>query len=151
LDNLLTRITYWWFWFGTWDIENQDGKHPLYKIFYNIRKKNGRLIGSDGLNINTESGEMFMGNKKVALSHLITRKRNTLQRKSFDRNSDYRFEIFEQSRFGALMDSNIAESVFNKLFIRHTYPKEYFRPVKLSTPYYQLWEVRGDSIPEPSL
>lgn len=151
LDNLLTRISYWWFWFGTWDIEKQDGKKSSYKIFYNIRKKNGRLIGSDGLNINTESGEMFMGNRKVALSHLITRKRNTLQRKSFDRNSDYRFEIFEQSRFGALMDSNIAESVFNKLFIRHIYPKEYFRPVKLSTPYYQLWEVRGDSIPEPSL
>jgi hypothetical protein len=109
------------------------------------------LTGSDGLNINKESGKLHMGNKIIMLSRLVTRKKNNLQTKNYDHSSNYRFEIFQQSRFGALMDSDIAESVFNKLFIRHIYPKKYFRPVKLSTPYYQLWEVRGDSIPEPSL
>jgi hypothetical protein len=47
-------------------------------------------------------------------------------------------------KFGAIMDSQISESVFNKLFLRHTFNPKYFRPVATNSPSYQLWEVVGD-------
>jgi len=44
------------------------------------------------------------------------------------------------------MDEYISGSVFNKLFLRHTFNPKYFRPVATNTPSYQLWEVLGDKV-----
>lgn len=153
LDNLLTKIITTVYWFGTWDIEKQDGKHPFYTPCYGIHKKGDWLISRKGLALNSKNGEVRVRNEKlrvnkeiVQLSHLMIRKKREIAKKSFHQNNGYRFEMLEQSQFGALMDANIAESVFNKLFIRHIFPKKYFRPVQLRPPHYQLWEVKGDSI-----
>lgn len=151
LDNLLPSIAYWWYWFGTWDVAKKDGQHPTYKSFYNIRNQNGNLTGSNGLRLNTESGKLYMSNRVVTLSHLASRKQNAFNKKSYNNKNGYRFEYVERARFGALMDAGIAESVFNKLFIRHLFPKKYFRPLHLQTPFYQIWEVRGDSLSESGL
>ena len=71
-----------------------------------------------------------------------------MEKKQYDNYSSYRFDYFEQARFGALMDFLIAESVFNKLYLRHLSAAPYFRPVRLETPHFQLWEVTGDTLSE---
>ena len=43
------------------------------------------------------------------------------------------------------MHRNMAASVFNKLYLRQAFSPQYFRPVIMNTPWYQLWEVRSDS------
>lgn len=144
LDNLLTKITYWWYWFGTWDIESQEGQHPFYAPYYNIHIRNDGITGSDGLKIDTTTGEAFLEDRKIMLSYIGIRQRETLRPFSFGSSGRYRFEMVEQAGFGAIMDKDIAESVFNKLFIRLIFPDKYFRPIDIRMPHYQLWEVQGD-------
>ncbi len=146
LDNLLPKIAYWWYWFGTWDIEKQDGRHPVFKIFYNMHNKKDQLIAGYNFILDKKTGKLHMGNRTIQLSFFGIRKKNAFEKKSYNNNSTYRFEYFERSRYGALMDSEISESVFNKLYIRHLYHKKYFKPLKLRPPYYQIWEVKGDSL-----
>jgi len=45
------------------------------------------------------------------------------------------------------MNAEIADSVFNQLFLHQRNATEYFRLVQSDAPYYQLWEVTGDSLP----
>ena len=70
---------------------------------------------------------------------------NKIRKKEFDTNSKLGFEYIKTAGLGALCDNNISESVFNKLFIRHSYPDKYFKPIRLRSPYYQVWEVKGDT------
>ena len=86
-----------------------------------------------------------MSNQAVKLSRLLVRKKKKIKEKKYDNQNGYRFEFLKQSQFGALMDSRIAESVFNQLFLRNVYIEDYFRPVEINTPLYQIWEVRGDT------
>jgi len=59
--------------------------------------------------------------------------------------SGLQFECNTNYRNGAIMDADIAESVFSRLFIRVQPDRKYFRPVINSPPYFQLWEVSGDT------
>jgi dolichyl-diphosphooligosaccharide--protein glycosyltransferase len=144
LDWRLTITSYWWYWLGTWDLEKREGIHPVYKAFYNVREENGYIKGSEGLDINIEKGTLRTGNSMIGLTHLVKRERQGILSKSYQRDSGPQFEMWISPRFGALMDTHISESVFNKLFLRYTFNPEYFRPVVINTPSHQLWEVVGD-------
>ncbi|MFC1591140.1 STT3 domain-containing protein [Thermodesulfobacteriota bacterium] len=147
LDRLLTKIVGWWFYFGDWNIASQSGTKPIFRPYYSVRNQGNRLVGSDGLNIDLDKGLLVMGKRAAMLSGTAVRKARRLQKQEYPQKG-YRFEWFEQARFGALMDERVAETVFNKLFVRHIYPKKYFAPVQLSSPIFQLWEVHGDSFTE---
>jgi len=146
LDWRLTITSYWWYWLGTWDVEKREGIHPLYKAFYDIHEKNGHIKGSEGLDIDIKKGKLRTGNRIIGLTHLVKCDGQRVLTKSYQRDHGLRFEIFAPSRFGALMDEYISGSVFNKLFLRHTFNPKYFRPVATNTPSYQLWEVLGDKV-----
>jgi dolichyl-diphosphooligosaccharide--protein glycosyltransferase len=146
IDNLLTKIAYWWFWFGTWDIDKQEGIHPSFNFYYNINSSNNIISNNSGLKIDSQNGILYSRELgSYQLSHISQMTSNKLNKKEFNTNSRLGFEYFERNRFGALCDNNISESVFNKLFIRHSYQEKYFKPIRLRGPYYQIWEVKGDT------
>ena len=146
VDSLLTKIAYWWFWFGTWDIDKQEGIHPSFNLYYNIKRSNNIISNNSGLKIDSQNGILYSRDiGRYQLSHISQITNNKLNKKEFDINSRLGFEYIESYRFGALCDNNISESVFNKLFIRHSYQKDYFKPIRLRAPYYQIWEVTGDT------
>lgn len=145
LDELLTRTSYWWFWFGSWDVRKQDGTHADYRIFDDLREEDGRFIARDGLVVDTRTGKAAMGNQTIPLQGIAVWDGKNSRVKRFNHPSDVVFEASDPNRTGAMMHREIAESVFNKLFFRHTCSQDYFRPVILNTPWYQLWEVRGES------
>jgi hypothetical protein len=146
LDWRLTITSYWWYWLGTWDVEKREGIHPVYKAFYDVHEKNGHIKGSEGLDIDIENGKLRTGNRIIGLTHLVKREKQRVLTKNYQRDRGLLFETFAPSRFGALMDMHISESVFNKLFLRYTFNPKYFRPVVTNTPSYQLWEVLGDKV-----
>lgn len=146
LDHLLTRTAYWWYWFGTWDIASQQGTHPTYKMFYRVARSGSRITAGDGLQVDTASGNAFVGPQSFTLAHLTTRTPENIRQQHYYNGSDNCFEYSTRRSFGALMDTGIAESVFNRLFMRGEFPKEYFKPVVLNAPYYQIWEVRADTL-----
>ncbi len=146
VDNLLTKICYWWYWFGTWDVKTQDGIHPSYNLYYNIKSSGNMLHNNTGLKVDSNNGQLYTGNDRTyPLTHILRRTKTQVEKKEFNSTSKLGFEYVESSRYGAVMDTDMSESVFNKLFIRHNYPREYFKPLRLRAPYYQVWEVTGDT------
>jgi len=145
LDEKMPKLAYWWYWFGTWDIEKQDGRHPGSREFYDVRHGNGLVTGSLGLRIDVATGEIRVPglNLHAGLSGLFGPGPNE---KNYSRDNGLFFGMVERARYGILMDSFLADSVFAKLFIRQQYDPRYFRPVVLNQPAYQLWEVVGDAI-----
>ncbi len=145
IDELLTRTSYWWFWFGSWDMEKHDGIHEDYRVITDVREEDGRLRASDGTEIDLRAGTGKIGNQNVPLQEIAIWDGANSQVRRFNHQSGVVFELSASNRVGALMHTGMAQSVFNKLFLRQTPAQEYFRPVVLKTPWYQLWEVRGDS------
>ena len=149
VDWRLTVTSYWWFWLGTWDIARHDGIHPVYRGFYNLRVEEDKIIGG-GVTVDLKKGELiFQNGNTVQLKQVAVMGKRPFKR-NYPVSKGYVFELFAPSGYGALMDSGIAGSVFNSLFIRHTYNPRFFKPVRLMTPSYQIWEVMGDTTPQRS-
>ena len=120
VDSLLPKITYWWYWFGTWDVTRRDGDHPFYSSYSNVKISGNHVTAGAGLDLNMDTGELQIDGRRTAVAAVAIRDLNNLRENKFYNGSRYRFEMFEQGRFGALMENGISESVFNKLYIRHT-------------------------------
>jgi dolichyl-diphosphooligosaccharide--protein glycosyltransferase len=146
LDELLTRTSYWWFWFGSYDVLKRDGTHVDYRVAISMYDDNGVLKSkAGGIEVDTRTGNAKMGAQTLALQEIAIWDGKDSQIKRFNHQSGVVFEVAAPIRIGVLMHKDIASSVFNKLYLRQFYSKEYFSPVLLNTPWYQLWEVRGES------
>ncbi len=89
-----------------------------------------------------------MGSLFSFLNWAYRQTKNSTEKK-YTAKSKYCFDYIEPGRFGVLMDENIAQTVFNKLYIRRKFDRNYFKPVQISGMIYQLWEVKSDVfIPE---
>ncbi|MBN2106467.1 MAG: glycosyltransferase family 39 protein [Deltaproteobacteria bacterium] len=144
LDLLLTRIAYWWYWFGTWDFDKKDGVHPYYQLFTGLEMQDTEISGSKGLNINMLTGAIKAEGKSFQLSQLGIQTNKEFSEKEYSTQSNYCFDYIQPARLGVLMDENIAQTVFHKLYIRRKFDRNYFKPVQVSGMIFQLWEVKSD-------
>jgi dolichyl-diphosphooligosaccharide--protein glycosyltransferase len=144
LDLLLSRIAYWWYWFGTWDFDKKTGVHPYYQLFTGLGMQNDAISGDKGLNINVLTGAIKAEGKSFQLSQLGIQTTREFIEKQYAAPSTYCFDYIEPARLGVLMDENIAQTVFHKLYIRRKYDRNYFKPVQISGMIFQLWEVKSD-------
>ncbi len=146
LDSTLTRTAETWYWAGTWEGSPKEGRRPEYTAFQGLRERGNEVFSGEGLRVDLKKGQGFAGEKMIRLSELLIRTNGgeIVRRRYGSRGS--RLEILAPMGFGAVMDEGIAESVFNVLMLRHQPPPCYFRPVVLHAPYFQLWEVEGDSV-----
>jgi hypothetical protein len=95
------------------------------------------------------TGEIQADGQSFQLSQLGIQTSKEYNEKKYTAKSKYCFDYIEPGRFGVLMDENIAQTVFNKLYILRKFDKNYFKPVEISGMIYQLWEVKSDAfIPE---
>jgi dolichyl-diphosphooligosaccharide--protein glycosyltransferase len=137
-----------WYSNGTWDINNKKGNAVIFANFHNVQEKN-KNITSNGLNFSIEKGlKTRIGSSTVAkridrIKHLFTRTEKSFTIKNYP-NGGLAFEWITPFKYGALMDLEVSKSVLNTLFIRHSYQPKYFKPIKLKTPHYQIWQVIGD-------
>jgi len=144
LDWRLTITSYWWFWLGTWDVNAHKAMHPFYRAFYGLGLKNGHITNKSGIDVDLDKGIFTLWDKRVGLKEISIFGIKKPERRIFNRKRGLYFEFFVPGKFGALMDKNIASSVFNALFLRHSYNPRYFKPVRLVSPSHQIWMVRGD-------
>jgi hypothetical protein len=145
LDFTLTRTADIWYWSGTWRGRQEEGRHPLYMSFQGIRKENDELLSADGLQVNLATGEGTARGKAFRVGEFLIKENDKIVSHSYGVPGSH-LEILAPMHFGAVMDEQIAESVFNVLFVRQEAPTRYFVPVALDAPFYQLWEVHGDAI-----
>lgn len=141
-----------WFYFGTWNLASGKGLEPTYHPLLVLDKQAGKLITTGGvLQLEAPDRGLFYlkqgsGFNRLKLSHLLVTTGEDSKVIFFGNNTELSTEIYQPSRFGAIMDDKIAESTFNKLFIRHHQDSSYFTLVAEDIPYYQIWQVQGDSM-----
>lgn len=125
-----------------------EGERQFYKPFSSIEITNTYARNATGLDVDLVAG--YANNvqgQRVPLKEIILRSDGGKMKKHTFHPDGLNFEIFLPMAYGVLTTDKIAESVFNKLYQRHVAPKaDYFRPVNLLTPAYQLWVVKGDQI-----
>jgi len=147
-DWRLTVTNYWWFWLGSWDPAKHDGIHPTYLPFYNTKVK-GQVITAvtnrgQSLKADISNGIVYFGGKAIPLKALYIRYPYKIDKRTYPVEQGYHLEVIPGS-YSALMSEDIAESVFNKLFLRHKFNTTYFEPVALNTPLFQIWKIKADS------
>jgi len=144
-DNLLNRTAHWWYWFGTWDIDKKDGTHPKFKAFKQVSVDRETIKGSRNLVIDRAAGSFIDKNRRLPLARIVHHSRTGSRTLNNYWRPGLNFEFNSKFRNGAIMDADIAESVFSRLFIRLSPDRTYFKPVINSPPYFQLWKVVGDN------
>ena len=144
LDVLLSRVAYWWYWFGTWDLDKKEGIHPSYQIYTGLQMKDGIITGGRMMQINVLTGEIQAEGQVFQLSKLGIQTNKDFDERKYTADSKFCFDFIEPARYGVLMDKDIAETVFNKLYIRRNFDRNYFKPVEMAGMIYQLWEVKSD-------
>lgn len=143
LNAHMVESALWWYWFGSWDIDQQRGRHPIYMPLADMKKDGSLLISDQGLAVDIRNGNITIKQKVRRIVEIIRGKNPN----DLNEGKQLRFESANPwSREGILMDVEIAESVFNQLFLRNIDAKGYFRPIFDNFPSYQLWKVEAESI-----
>lgn len=142
-----------WFRRGSWDPAKRRGEDAFYRHYYGIRLIDGQLRNNRGLFVDIANGTILLsdeaGTKKpYPLAHVVTFTGEKIERTAYDNRGTVFFEWIQPVGYGAAMNHAVAESMFNKLFIRHRSYPQYFRQAALMSPSFQLWEVKGDSPPQ---
>jgi hypothetical protein len=139
-----------WFLLGNWYRQWPPTYRPFYQPYLGMR--------ADGAKIAFAGGKVSVSGPKAGLlqfetptnentypiSQLLVRDRQNTRVTRFDHKSLLSLEVYVPYQFGALMDTTMAVSTFNRLFIRHDLDAQYFQLVDEELPDYQIWQIRGD-------
>jgi hypothetical protein len=137
-----------WFYNGSYNLKTKKHQDRTF-ISYNNLKENKEWITNGSFKINKQkAGSIRIGSSgnyiRKKYHHILTRTGKQLQTKPFNTEGKIAFEWIKPFGYGAIMSLDLSKSVFNKLFIRHKFEPKYFKPIKLKTPHYQIWQVIGD-------
>lgn len=146
VDLRVARTAYWWHWFGTWDMESQNGVHGSFELFRNCRLKNGNMVGSD-LSVDLAKGIAVTRQRKYPLVRFYHDDGQQVRHIVYKRAKGLVFVFRQPSKIGALMDSKISETVFNQLYMLENPDLRYFSLKAQHFPYYQIWQVKPDPVP----
>ncbi|HID96682.1 MAG TPA: hypothetical protein EYP57_00565 [Thermodesulfobacteriaceae bacterium] len=146
IDRGMALTSDWWFWFGSWNIEKHDGVQPIFHAWFNVVLNHNEARNEEGLLVDLNKGELFFKGHRYVLAKALINDGRKLRPIDFGRKDGLSFEILAPAGFAAVEDVHISESVFNKLFLRYMRIKDYFKPIDLKTPSYQVWEVTGDRL-----
>jgi dolichyl-diphosphooligosaccharide--protein glycosyltransferase len=152
LDRDMLDTAYWWYWFGTWDPAVGRGVHPSFEAFEGMRREAEVLVGTKGLQVELKRGTARTDAGLVVELAAVVEHTSAERavRQSLRGIGGPVFEVWWPASFGALLGPGIEGSVFVDLFVRHRQPR-HFRPVALSSPDFQLWEVLGDRPGDPAV
>ena len=137
-----------WYRFGTW---NPYAARPGGEVYVGAVEQirlEGDTVKTPGFSFNINEGTTLRisglkgGGARKPMKRYVFHNGESLESKEYDAGDDgFHFEWIAASGFGVLQSGNMAETVFNKLFIRHSFSPESFMPVDVKTPRYQLWKL----------
>jgi hypothetical protein len=143
LDLRLARTTYWWYWFGTWNVGLQDGRHAQFKLLRDSREEGGQVKGPD-MKADLSKGHLNYGRKTYPLSRSYVLEGAHRTQTSYGATDGLVFAFQKQTQVSAFMDQAFANSVFNQLYILEDADPTYFSLTAQDYPYYQIWKVTPD-------
>ncbi|MDD9875722.1 MAG: hypothetical protein OXU22_09355 [Gammaproteobacteria bacterium] len=135
-----------WFRYGTWDPGRKTGRPSAHQLFDQARREGDTMFMSDDLSFDVNRGmkiSLYVDGEEIRepITRFITYTGSALEEKQYGQPGGLHFEWMPHARFGVLMSREVAESVLNRMFIRHTVNPAYFRHAFLQSPTVSLWEV----------
>lgn len=128
----------WWYWYGTWDIDKQEGVRANYALFPNVMfSGDGMMYTMWGRGLNLKSGT-FSGKQ---LAEVYDLRRGSLIRRSFPEGERIVF-VDRDIEAAVLMEEELWNSVFNRLFVRSRTTNQYFELLFSDGFNAQVWRVR---------
>lgn len=147
IDWRLTKLSYWWFWLGSWDVDKKAGMHPYYKAHHYARIEVGKLKNNFDLNVDLEAGEVMSNGTPVKVSKFYLHDGVDTTIIDYEVKNGLIVEFFEPTAWAVVQEDIVSRSVFNQLLLRHIYPKKYFDIVVSESPAYQIWSATADPFP----
>ncbi len=148
VDERLVGTSYWWYWLGSWDPGKRDGIHPFFRTFSQVRQDGNELVGLPPFSLDLEEGVLAAGNVTLPVSRMIFHDGKEWQSMNYSAEGLV-FQHDAHTGWGTLCSADIFGSVFNKLFFLRMADVRYFKPTRLKTSSFQLWEVHGEEPPTP--
>ena len=135
-----------WFWYGTWDAGDKRGAASAVLPLFQIRQTGDTLVLREDLSMDVNAGKRLTLHTDgqaftQPVGKLVTYTGSALEEKDYGHPEGLHVEWMPHNGFGAIMTRNVAESLFNQLFIRHTSNPRYFRHTAVQAPAFSLWEV----------
>lgn len=131
---------------NAFEIDYENGKITVKNIFEKPIKltetaitKNDQTKLLNYSNVQSQKHLLQMNSQKLArtLSNL----------KLYSGTGEYVLEVMPQIEHAIIHDQKKADVVINRLFRRkNDFNPQYFQPIDLSQPHYQIWAVTGDRI-----
>lgn len=140
------QLTSKWFWYGTWDAAKGKGLPPAHLLFHHARREGDMMLASDDFTFDVRKGKntTFAVNEdtiRLPINKFITHTGETLEETDYGHPGGLHFEWIPSAGFGILMTYEVAESIVNRLFVRHTMNPADFRHAFVQSPAVSLWEV----------
>ena len=147
-----------WFKQGNSDLITGETKGlPLFLAFNNLTEENG-IVGNNQIRIDESTGyadylngtrHSFQyllvygggGSNKLSYTNSGELKPPTTQDDSKD--DRFAFQWNKELGFGAALSKEMGNTAFVQLFLQNK-AADYFEPVALQSPFYQIWKVQGD-------
>ena len=138
-----------WFRYGSWDIVEESGESFALAPFHRVERKDDTFTLAPNLVFDVNEGlsmlDIKFNESKVGLPlRKIVAYDDTgrlLAVKDYEYPRGFHLEWLPHIRYGVVMTENVAESVFNQLFIRHQAEPAYFHRTVARNPAFSLWEV----------
>jgi hypothetical protein len=134
----------YWYEYGSWS-PGKPGRKAVAAFFDDLSEEEGYAVEGD-FRINLRRGGRFKIEvdgkpSSYQVSHILTHDGRSLEERKVAQGG-LRFEWVPGLRFGALLTPNFADSVFNKLYLRHAPVPGLFEPLAIGSPSYQVWRVQ---------
>jgi len=132
-----------WYRPGIWRPGQPMSETGPYLAFQGVRGA-GQTISGGGIVADLQNGIALVGPRQALLSEVFLRQKDAESMRTY-RDSGPRLDVYLPGGLAVLTLPELTNSVFHKLFVRHQTDNRYFKPVRLRSPLYQIWEVTGDA------
>jgi hypothetical protein len=143
LDRVFAEKVHAWHRFGTWDDEQGSGRAPRYRVLFGCSESPAGIASGGELVLDCGSGIVRMVDGLVPVRRLVRYKDGIGRTSVFHQRSEYHFEYVHSAGLGVVTDSAMAESMFNKLYVRRQGGRCFVLVCELA-PCYQVWRVLPD-------
>lgn len=140
LHQRMVFSSYWWYWYGTWNIAKHDGTHAKYTLYEHIMLGETSLTTLWGRHVDFLSGEITRGEQTRQLSEIYEQDGGHITKRLFSEGEGILY-VRRQPEVAVLMDDVLWDSVFNRLFIRSNHDDGHFTPFFLDKFNAQVWKV----------
>ncbi len=145
LDRDMEALSYWWFWYGSWDLASQSGVHPLTPMrIPGVGDLGENQLGAGKFWVDIATGAGKLQNKPISIASLSQAQgREVTIRKYAGRPESPALTVYDGGR-AVLYDHWLGDSLFGQLFFQTAAQTAYFSPVLIDFGVFQLWRVQAD-------